>query len=160
MKELTTVTLSSNQKRVMAKIVASPTPKVAGEEISGSQNLVAARDQLSKLGAIQSVDGEASLTDVGQRLAREENIIDDSGGLTPDGEQLAHSSVDGKADQTIPPQPSASPTPGMSGPSSPGSSLGTPGAMPPDASQELNMSDAPRYERLQLLQEFLSYVKK
>ncbi len=79
-----------NQKRVIAKIVASPTPSVAAQEISKSANLVAARNMLMKLGMITHANGEAALTQSGQQIASEEGITDQSGGLTDVGQQLAH----------------------------------------------------------------------
>lgn len=152
MKELSTISLTTNQKRVLAKIIASPTPKVAGEEIQGDQNLVAARDQLSKLGMIQFVGGEASITATGEQYARDENITDESGQLTPDGEVLAYTSPSGKQ-QATPQQPPVTPPPGVTGTPSPGASLGMTGA--PTGSQELTMNSVPKYERLSLLQELL-----
>jgi hypothetical protein len=136
MRVLSTVSLTSNQKRVLAKIIASPTPKVAGEEISGDQNLIAARDQLAELGAIEHVGGEASLTDKGEQLAREDNITDEGGQLTPDGEKLAHTSTTGEPDDDSAEAPAQTPPPaGMGGPAPVAG--GTPGG------DNLFMSDTP-----------------
>lgn len=150
MKQLDTITLTSNQKRVIAKILAAPTPSVAGEEISGDQNLVGARDQLAKIGAIQFIGGEATLTDVGERLAREDNIVDDNGELTSDGEKLAFTSPSGKSDKDETQAPPTTPPPGVPSP--------TPATIAPG--EELTMSHTPKYERLQLLREMFRINKR
>lgn len=80
---------TDNQKSVIAKIVAAPNPKVAGEEISGNANMIAARNILMKLGVLTFSAGAAELTDKGQQIAKDENITDDSGQLTDVGNALA-----------------------------------------------------------------------
>ena len=107
MKVLDTVKLSDTQKRVLAKVIAAPTPRLAAEELSGDVNLVAARDMLLDLGLLQIVQGHASLTDKGRHVAREENIADESGGLTADGEEFAYSDSQGNAKTDQPEQPPA-----------------------------------------------------
>lgn len=104
MRLLSTVRLNDNQKRVLAKIAAAPTPTVAGEEISKESNLVAARNLLMKLGVITFVDNRAEITDKGQSLAKEENIIDDSGGLTDAGNKLAFTKTTGQPEDGEQPQ--------------------------------------------------------
>lgn len=99
MKMLNTVRLSDNQKRVIAKIIAAPTPKVAAEEISNGVNLKQARDALVDLGLItQSLSDQAELTDKGRQLAQEENIADANGELTPDGQKYAYTDEFGGED--------------------------------------------------------------
>ena len=95
MKMLQTIELTDNQKRVMAKIIQAPTPRVASEDVIGSKNLVAARDILQRLGLVTFIQGELSLSDKGREVARQENIADESGALTPDGEKLAYTNTDG-----------------------------------------------------------------
>jgi len=85
---------TTNQKRVIAKIAASPTPTVAAGEISNDVNIVAARNELAKLGVITFNQNEASLTSRGAQIAVDENITDESGQLTPDGEALAYTNSD------------------------------------------------------------------
>lgn len=131
MKQLSTIVLSSNQKKVLAKIIASATPKLAGEAINGDRNLVAAREQLAKLGAIEFVGSEASVTDIGERLAREENLIDEMGELTTDGQAFAQASSNTPAES---------------------------GSAPEQDSQQddtLMMSYSPKYEPMSLLKEML-----
>lgn len=96
MRLLSTVRLNDNQKRVLAKIAAAPTPTVAGEEISKEPNLISARNLLMKLGAITFVDGRAEITDKGQSLGKDENILDDSGGLTDAGNKIAFTKANGQ----------------------------------------------------------------
>jgi hypothetical protein len=87
---LTGIHPTENQKRVLAKIIAAPNPKVAGEEISGDENIIAARNILMKLGVITFSAGTAELTDKGQQIAQDENIADESGELTDVGNALAY----------------------------------------------------------------------
>lgn len=138
MRVLPSVTLTSNQKRVLAKIAASPTPKVAGQEISGDQNLIGARDQLAHLGAIEFVAGEATMTEKGQQLSREHNITDEGGQLTPDGEQLAYTSTTGKEDKDKTTQPQTTPPPGT-----PQMGIGGPPPAPGGMGLDLTMSHHP-----------------
>lgn len=104
---------TTNQKRVIAKIVASPTPSVAAQEISKGANLVSARNMLMKLGMITFANGEAALTQSGQQIATEEGITDQSGGLTDVGQQLAHTNSQNApdSDQAGAPPGGAAPAP-------------------------------------------------
>ncbi|MGZ8924304.1 MAG: hypothetical protein ACXW2E_00340 [Nitrososphaeraceae archaeon] len=89
MKVLHTLRPTKNQLTVMAMIIAfQDHPVKASSMISSNVNLVAARNMLMKLRAIIFTDNKAELTDVGLRIAKEQNIIDDSGQLTDDGNQL------------------------------------------------------------------------
>lgn len=101
MRILSTVHPTENQKRVLAKIIASPNAKIAGDQISGNANLVAARNMLMKLGIISFVDGDAILTDRGQEISTEENISDETGQLTSDGKKLAYTDPDEQPDNDM-----------------------------------------------------------
>lgn len=72
----------------MALIAASANSKLAGEALIGNQNLIAARNMLMKLGMINFANGEASLTDTGQQVARDEDIVTDTGELSDNGREL------------------------------------------------------------------------
>lgn len=113
MKILDTIRLSTNQKRVVAKIIAAPTPKIAAEEISDGSNMIAARDMLMKLGIITlQMNDAAELTDKGRQLAQAENLADETGNLTPDGEKYAYTDETGGEDKDVTPPPEATPAPG------------------------------------------------
>lgn len=133
MKLLDTVRLSDNQKRVIAKILAAPTPKLAAEEISDGANMIKARDILMDLGLITfTLNDQAELTDKGQQVAQAENLADESGQLTPDGEKFAYTNEFNAGDSD------------MSKPE--GGDMGQPEVPPaPDAGmdQPLNMSAVP-----------------
>jgi len=103
MRILSSIHPSATQKQVIALILAAATPKLAAESLAGSQNLIAARNMLMKLGIINFAAGEASLTDAGMRIATEENIADEMGELTDAGRAL----VPGAA--PAPQQPAAAP---------------------------------------------------
>lgn len=97
---LDTIRLSDTQKRVIAKIIAAPTPKVAAEEISDGDNMIKARDILMDLGLItMSLDDHAELTDNGRQVARDENLVDETDNLTPDGEKYAYTDTTGGDDK-------------------------------------------------------------
>lgn len=80
---------TKTQKEVIAKIAGAATPTVAHDAVSMGVNTVAARDTLIKLGLIELDGGEVSLTDAGSQLATAENITDETGGLTANGQALA-----------------------------------------------------------------------
>jgi hypothetical protein len=110
MKLLDTVRLSDNQKRVIAKIIAAPTPKVAAKEISDGATMVKARDILMDLGLITvALDDRAELTDNGRRVAQSENIADESGNLTPDGEKYAFTDEYNADDKDVAQAPAETP---------------------------------------------------
>lgn len=105
MRLLSTLRPTSNQLRVIAKIAASQdVPARAAAEISSSANLIAARNLLMKLNVITYTDNSATLTDIGQQLAQEQNITDEGGQLTDEGNKLAASESNGKPDKEIPAQ--------------------------------------------------------
>ena len=86
----TNIRPTQNQKQVIAKIAASPTPQVAAGEISSNVNIVAARNQLMNLGIVAFADNQATLTALGGQIAVEEDIVDQSGQLTANGQKLAY----------------------------------------------------------------------
>lgn len=89
-KRLESIRLTTNQKKVMTRILAAPTEQVAAEQASKGRNLVAARDMLSKLGMIAFEEHRASVTDDGMEVMKRENLIDDMGELTEDGNEFAY----------------------------------------------------------------------
>lgn len=84
-----TIQLTTNQKAVIAKIVAAATPKVAAEDVSHNPNIVEARKMLEKHGFITFREGVlAALTASGKKIAIDSDIIDATGGLTVEGNKL------------------------------------------------------------------------
>ena len=81
---------TNHQKAVLCKIKAAATPQVAASEISRDQHLLAARDMLQRLGMISIADNQAMVTDAGEELMRNQNLIDESGELTDEGRNYAH----------------------------------------------------------------------
>lgn len=73
----------------MCKAKAAPTPQVAATEISRGQNLLAARDMLVRLGLLSVGDNEAFVTPQGEEIMRNQNLIDETGELTPEGQKYA-----------------------------------------------------------------------
>lgn len=105
MRILDTFRPSKNQKQVLAKIAGAATPTVAGDAISVGSNTVAARDALIRLGLITFQAGEAALTDTGMQLAVSENIVDEAGGLTAEGQALASATETQPTPESTVPQP-------------------------------------------------------
>lgn len=105
MRILDTFRPTKTQKQVIAKIAGAATPTVANDAVSMGTNTVAARDALLKLGIIVVTDGEMSLTDSGIQLAVAENITDESGGLTSEGQSLARSEEINQAPDIVPQPP-------------------------------------------------------
>jgi len=107
---LTTIRLTQHQMQVLAMILASPEGNLPDEDISKGPNLKQARDLLIQLDMITN-DGENkySVTEKGQNVAKDENIVDDMGELSELGQGLAYPDEDKKE-----PAPSS---PGPGGPS-------------------------------------------
>lgn len=101
MRILDTFRPSKTQKQVIAKLAGAATPTVGNDAVSMGANTVAARDALVKLGLVTVTNGEAFLTDAGVQLATAENITDESGGLTPEGQKLASSEEINQAPDVI-----------------------------------------------------------
>lgn len=93
MKQLHNIQLSVAQKRVLAKILASATPATADAEIIPTDQLVAARDLLIGLGAIERTGAGLVLSAAGTDLVVRSNIVDDTGQLTDLGQKLAYDDV-------------------------------------------------------------------
>lgn len=95
-------TLTNYQKKVMAKIIAAPTPKIAGEEITKDPQLVRARNVLLKISPslISFVRGKATVTPTGLKIMKDENLVDDQGNLTDEGENFAYDEEDLKDTET------------------------------------------------------------
>lgn len=103
MRLLSTLRPTQNQLTVLAKIIASQeVPARAAAEISSNANLIAARNILMKLGLILYTDNSATLTDKGTQLAKEQNIIDESGQLTDEGNKLASTLANGQQSKEEP----------------------------------------------------------
>lgn len=93
---------TDNQKAVLAKIVAAPTPQLASAEISDTPNLAAARDMLEKMGLITLDNEGAHLTDAGNEVMVNQNLATPDGQLTDDGNVAAHGEeAAGAADQEM-----------------------------------------------------------
>lgn len=87
------IILSKTQRKVIAEIIASPSPRIVFDKLLGNPNDIAARDFLKRKKLIKVTNNGITMTDLGIQLAKEENIIDDSERLTPEGEALAFSDV-------------------------------------------------------------------
>lgn len=111
--QLTSITLTNNQKQLLVRMQMAPTPLLAGKEVRNGQQSMEAARVLIDLGLIEYGDEKANVTDLGKQQMRDENLIDQSDQLTPYGDQVKNSQTAGT--QTAPPpesqEPSASPSP-------------------------------------------------
>lgn len=88
---LTNVRLTQHQMKVLAMILASPEGVAPDEDISKGPNLTTARKLLTKLGMItHDGDNKYSVSETGMKVAKDENIIDETGQLTEVGNELAY----------------------------------------------------------------------
>ena len=94
MRRLTTIHLTDNQKQVLAQITAAATPTLAHERASAGRNIIGARDILVDLKLIELTTNSALVTDIGKKVMQDENLIDDTGELTNDGNKFANMGSD------------------------------------------------------------------
>jgi len=88
---LTNVRLTQYQMTVLAMIIASPEGIAPDEDISKGPNLTSARTMLTKLGLItHDGDNKYSVSEIGMKVAKDENLIDDTGQLTELGNEKAY----------------------------------------------------------------------
>lgn len=82
--------LTLTQKSVLVGIYAAATPELAFEAMTGSQNVFEAGKQLRSLGliSIDVDDARAGVTDAGQEALANNNLVDDMGELTEEGQNL------------------------------------------------------------------------
>ncbi len=89
MRVLSTIQPTKSQKIVMAVIAANKDkPNVAKQLLSNDRNLIAARNFLINLNAIEFADNLVGLTTIGTKVAVDNNLIDQSGALTDYGQSL------------------------------------------------------------------------
>lgn len=82
--------LTDTQKLVLVNVYAAATPEMAYDTVTGAPNTVAARNQLRSAGLIVVDDqnSRAGVTDQGQEALVNNNLIDESGQLTEEGNNL------------------------------------------------------------------------
>jgi len=90
---LTNVRLSQTQKFILAKLaLPETTPHAVYSQITTNRDVVVDRNTLVELGLIYVDDDaeEAELTDEGMAALKSENLADETGSLTPEGEKYAY----------------------------------------------------------------------
>jgi hypothetical protein len=82
--------LTDTQKSVLLGIYAAPTPETAYDATIGAENVTQARQQLRgmKLIVIDDSTSRAGVTDEGQTALANNNLIDDMGQLTDQGQEV------------------------------------------------------------------------
>ena len=84
--EAPTINLTDAQKGMLITIHASATPQQAYDMASGSPNTVQAKDELVRLGLAQQSANQLALTPQGNDALINNNLVDQTGQLTPEGE--------------------------------------------------------------------------
>lgn len=109
---LTALSLSETQKELLCKIVAAPEiPEKDGKKIDmENDHHVSARNMLEQLGLITIADQTEfiQLTDKGNEVMQEENLVDGSGQLTSVGQEYSTRSTDVSNPPAPPGNPQAS----------------------------------------------------
>ncbi len=86
----TIISPTNTQKAVLTKIKSAPTPEVAATEISKGNHLLTARDMLVKLNLITVDNNKAEITSQGEDVMKNQNLVDDMGELTDEGQKHAY----------------------------------------------------------------------
>lgn len=89
--------LSDYQKCVLLSTKLAATPLQAFDTTRGDMNMSQARDTLARIGFVSYSKQSLTLTPRGEEALIQYNLIDTTGMLTPDGEEiikLAHSETD------------------------------------------------------------------
>lgn len=86
LKEAPTANLTDIQKGMLITIHASATPQQAYDMANGSPNTVQAKDELVRMGLAQQSANQLALTQQGNDALYNNNLTDQSGQLTEEGE--------------------------------------------------------------------------
>lgn len=76
------------QKGILAACFSAATPQLALEATNGSEALVVQRDVLQRAGFVVVTGNSLQLTKMGHQALISNNIIDDAGSLTEDGQMF------------------------------------------------------------------------
>ena len=85
---VTNLNLTKSQAEVLVKIHQASTPHLAKSETESSEKAIAASGTLLDIGAIDITPESAEVLPAGERIMRDEGLIDDGGELTKTAEQL------------------------------------------------------------------------
>ena len=89
MRILSTVQPTKNQLTVLAIVAANrDKPLLATKMLANNQNLITARNLLMTWNALEFGNEKIGITDIGNKIALDNNIIDESGELTDIGKGL------------------------------------------------------------------------
>lgn len=103
---LTNVRLTDHQKSVLANIVARNNENttlvdlVSNIEEVHKQNIATSVKTLEKIGLIQLTGKELTVTDSGMNVMKDEGMVDEMGGLTPEGQEYQFMYVAGEEGKT------------------------------------------------------------
>jgi len=88
---LTNIQLSQAQKLILSKLMLpEKTPLTSYEQVTTGENMVANLDTLVQLGMVIVGNNAAEITQKGIDAAKNENLVDEMGTLTQDGEKYAY----------------------------------------------------------------------
>lgn len=89
-----TALLTDTQKAVLIITHVATSPKMAYADTNISENLVKARQGLSKMGMVVLGNSALAITEHGNSMLKYHNLIDDAGELTEDGRATLDSTKD------------------------------------------------------------------
>lgn len=84
---LSSLRLTKEQSALLVKIKQAATPHLAKAETENGQKAIVAAGILKDLGAIEIDENGASVTSSGEKVLKDEGLVDDSGSLTPVAKQ-------------------------------------------------------------------------
>lgn len=89
MRILSTIRPTQHQLKVLATIYSNKEkPAIAIQQLSNDENLVTARNLLMKWNAIEFSPTKVNVTDVGEKMAIDNNVVDETGQLTDFGQSI------------------------------------------------------------------------
>lgn len=106
------INLTNNQKRILARITASPDPNMDGYKKLplNDEKLVDALETLERIQYVQhdEVTNRVRVTDTGLAAMQEDGVVDENNQLTDYGKDLAYGNTETGAPTTIAPSPTTS----------------------------------------------------
>jgi len=91
--------LTDNQKGLLISIHASATPQQAFDTANGTLSTISAKDQLVSMGLAVQQGNQLQLTPNGNQSLISNNLIDETGAITPEGDSQLKGFENNKSEQ-------------------------------------------------------------
>jgi hypothetical protein len=92
--------LTDNQKGTLISVHASATPQQSYEATNGTSNSIAARNDLIRMGMLQQNGNQVILTQKGNAALLSNNLVDNTGQITEEGETQLDNFKSNKSEYT------------------------------------------------------------